>query len=75
MGQGDPGRQHQGGVIRATPAKYSARVRSASIMRETRAISELFDDLIGTPTQIEWHLDAERFGGPETMINSIFVGR
>ncbi|HEY7244663.1 MAG TPA: hypothetical protein VH678_12370 [Xanthobacteraceae bacterium] len=44
-------------------------------MRETRAISELFDDLIGTPTQIEWHLDAERFGGPETMINSIFVGR
>jgi hypothetical protein len=23
MGQGDPGRQHQGGVIRATPAKYS----------------------------------------------------
>ena len=30
MGQIDPGGQHQGRVIRATPAKYSVTPRSAN---------------------------------------------
>src|SRR6516164_4511653 len=33
MGQGDPGRQHQGGVIRAIPAEYSVTFPGSKFVR------------------------------------------
>ena len=42
MGQGDPGRQHQGRLIRATPAKYSVtpvRRKCRLIARRDRTLN------------------------------------
>jgi hypothetical protein len=41
VGQGDPGGQHQGGVIRAIPAEYSITFRSANGRSSARTGDEM----------------------------------